>query len=35
MIRVNGKRWTRFNPEKEVIELMGLTGTAAVMANYR
>lgn len=33
-VRVNGKRWTRFNKEQEVIELRGLTGTAAVIANY-
>ncbi len=34
-VRVNGKRWTRFNPDKEVIELTGLTGTATVTASYR
>jgi hypothetical protein len=34
-VRVNGKRWTRFNQAKEVIELTGLTGTATVVANYR
>ena len=31
-VRVNGKRWTRFNTDKEVIELAGLTGTATVTA---
>jgi hypothetical protein len=34
-VRVNGKRWTRFNQDKEVIELMGLAGTATVVASYR
>lgn len=34
-VRVNGKRWTRFNQDKEVIELTGLSGTATVVANYR
>jgi hypothetical protein len=34
-VRVNGKRWTRFNQDKEVIELTGLTGTATVVASYR
>ena len=34
-VRVNGKRWTRFNKDKETIELTGLTGTATVVANYR
>jgi hypothetical protein len=34
-VQVNGKPWTRFNPDKEVIELTGLTGTATVTASYR
>jgi hypothetical protein len=34
-VRVNGKRWSRFNPDKEVIQLTGLTGTATVVANYK
>ena len=34
-VRVNGKRWTRFNQDKEVIELTGLSGTATVVASYR
>jgi hypothetical protein len=34
-VRVNGKRWTRFNPDKEVIELVGLKGKVTVMASYR
>jgi hypothetical protein len=34
-VQVNGKRWTRFNQDKEIIELVGLTGTATVTATYR
>ncbi len=34
-VRVNGKRWTRFNKDTEVIELAGLTGTVTVVATYR
>jgi hypothetical protein len=34
-VRVNGKRWTRFNPDREVIELVGLKGKVTVMASYR
>jgi hypothetical protein len=34
-VLVNGKRWTRFNQDKEVIELTGLKGTVVVVANYR
>ena len=33
-VRVNGKRWTRFNKDKEVIELTGLRGKVTVAANY-
>ncbi len=33
-VRVNGKRWTRFNQDKEVIELTGLKGKVTVAANY-
>jgi hypothetical protein len=33
-VRVNGKTWTRFDRDKEVIELVGLTGTVAVVASY-
>jgi hypothetical protein len=31
---VNGQPWTGFNKDKEVIELMGLTGKVAVAARY-
>jgi hypothetical protein len=34
-VRVNGKRWTRFNPDREVVELVGLKGKVTVMASYR
>ena len=33
-VTVNGKEWKRFNPDKEVIELAGLTGKAVVVASY-
>jgi len=33
-VMVNGQPWTRFNKDKEVIELMGLTGKVAVAASY-
>ena len=33
-VRVNGKRWTRFNQDKEVIELTGLRGKVTVAASY-
>jgi len=33
-VTVNGKPWSRFNPDKEVIELKGLTGKAVVVAKY-
>ena len=33
-VEVNGKPWTAFNKDKETIELKGLTGTVAVMAQY-
>ena len=33
-VEVNGKPWTKFNKDKETIELKGLTGTVAVMAKY-
>jgi hypothetical protein len=33
-VMVNGQPWTRFNKDKEVIELMGLTGKVAVAATY-
>jgi hypothetical protein len=31
---VNGKAWSGFNKDKEVIELVGLTGKAVVVAGY-
>ena len=31
---VNGKEWSRFNPDKEVIELVGFTGKVVVVATY-
>jgi len=31
---VNDKEWKRFSPDKEVIELEGLTGKAVVVASY-
>jgi len=33
-VMVNGRPWTRFNQDKEVVELMGLTGKVAVAASY-
>jgi len=33
-VTVNGRPWTGFNKEKEIIELMGLTGKVAVAAGY-
>jgi hypothetical protein len=33
-VTVNGQDWKGFNPDQEVIELAGLTGTVAVVANY-
>jgi hypothetical protein len=33
-VTVNGKPWKRFDPDKEVIELSGLTGKAVVIASY-
>ena len=33
-VTVNGQPWTRFDRDKEVIELMGLTGKAVVDAGY-
>jgi len=34
-VTVNGRPWKRFNPDKEVITLTGLTGKAVVVAGYR
>ena len=34
-VQVNGKRWTRFDKHKEVIELNGLKGQVTVTASYR
>ena len=34
-VSVNGTAWTRFTPDKEVIELEGLTGKVIVRATYR
>jgi hypothetical protein len=34
-VLVNGKRWARFNKDKELIELTGLTGAASVTVSYR
>jgi hypothetical protein len=33
-VMVNGQLWTRFNRDKEVIELMGLTGKVSLAASY-
>lgn len=33
-VMVNGQPWTGFNKDKEVIELMGLTGKVTVAARY-
>ena len=33
-VTVNGRPWKKFNPDKEVIELKGLTGKAVVVASY-
>ena len=33
-VMVNGKPWKSFNPDKEIIELEGLTGKAVVVASY-
>ena len=33
-VTVNGRPWKQFNPDKEVIELQGLTGKVAVTARY-
>jgi len=32
--RVNAKPWTEYNKDKETIALKGLTGNAAVTAQY-
>ncbi len=34
-VSVNGTAWTRFTPDKEVIDLQGLTGKVIVRATYR
>jgi hypothetical protein len=33
-VMVNGKPWHKFDSGKEIIELKGLTGKVAVVANY-
>jgi hypothetical protein len=33
-VTVNGQAWKRFNPDKEVIELAGLTGNVVIVASY-
>ncbi|MCR4414986.1 MAG: hypothetical protein NUV77_21415, partial [Thermoguttaceae bacterium] len=33
-VEVNGKDWRQFNPEKETIELKGLSGAVKVTAKY-
>jgi hypothetical protein len=33
-VTANGKRWTAFNPDKEVVELKGFTGKVVVTASY-
>ena len=33
-VTVNGQPWKGFNPDKEVIELTGFTGTVVVTARY-
>ncbi|MHB1457599.1 MAG: hypothetical protein ACYC0V_11860 [Armatimonadota bacterium] len=33
-VAVNGKPWKSFNPDKETIELKGLTGKVVVVASY-
>ncbi len=34
-VMINGQPWTGFNPDKEVIELTGLTGTVIIVAGYQ
>jgi hypothetical protein len=33
-VTVNGRRWTKFQPDRECIELTGFTGKATVTASY-
>jgi hypothetical protein len=33
-VLANGRPWTGFDKDKEVVELMGLTGTVAITASY-
>jgi hypothetical protein len=33
-VTVNGRTWKEFNPEKEVVELAGLTARAVVVTRY-
>jgi hypothetical protein len=33
-VTVNGRRWTRFDPAKETIRLIGLKGQVEVVASY-
>jgi hypothetical protein len=33
-VTANGKRWTAFNPDKEVVEMKDLTGKVVVTASY-
>jgi hypothetical protein len=33
-VTVNGQPWTRFDKDKEIIELTGTTGRVMVVANY-
>ncbi len=33
-VAVNGRKWKRFSPDQERIELVGLTGKAVVVASY-
>jgi hypothetical protein len=33
-VTVNGKAWTEFDPEKEVIRLSGISGNVKVEASY-
>ncbi len=33
-VMVNGQPWTGIHPDKEIVELMGLTGTVVIVASY-
>jgi hypothetical protein len=33
-VTVGGQPWTGIRPDKEIVELQGLTGTVVVVATY-